>query len=167
MRLLFIGYYIWSFSHYPFTDDRVVYTWEWYLDCSLPSQNTWSVWNTLINKDVTSLHSELLRSNLAKNGAKKHKPLDVTEGVSATKSLKCLGSNEDAQHKAGDNNQSQRQREKVSHKMAFSTVFPVLYSAFNYLKIYVPSKSTLYPQMLNQRGTCTPKSKCEWECYSR
>ena len=61
--------------------------------------------NALINKDVTSQHSELLRSNLAENGEKKRKPLDVTEGVSATKSLKCLGSNEDAQHKAGKDNQ--------------------------------------------------------------
>ena len=38
-------------------------------------------------------------------------------------------------------------------------------SAFNYPKICVPSKSDLYPQMLNPRGTCTPKSKCEWECW--
>ena len=43
-------------------------------------------------------------------------------------------------------------------------VFPVLNNAFNYPKICVPSKSDLYPQMLNPRGTCTPKSKCEWEC---
>ena len=42
MRLLFIGYCVWSFSHYPITDDHVVYIREGYLDCSLPSQNTWS-----------------------------------------------------------------------------------------------------------------------------
>ena len=34
-------------------------------------------------------------SNLAEKGAKKRKSLDVTEGPSATKSMKCLGSNED------------------------------------------------------------------------
>ena len=43
MRLLFIGYCVWSFSHYPITDDHVVYIREEYIDCSLPSQNTWSV----------------------------------------------------------------------------------------------------------------------------
>ena len=41
----------------------------------------------------------------------------------------------------------------------------MLNNAFNYPKICVPSKSDLYPQMLNPRGTCTPKSKCEWECW--
>ena len=41
--MLFIGYCVWSFSHYPITDDPVVYIQEGYLDCSLPSQNTWSV----------------------------------------------------------------------------------------------------------------------------
>ena len=49
-------------------------------------------------------------------------------------------------------------------KWHFYTVFPVLYNAVNYLKIFVPSKNDLYPQKLNPRGTCTPKSKCEWEC---
>ena len=41
----------------------------------------------------------------------------------------------------------------------------MLNNAFNYPKICVPSKSEMYPQMLNPRGTCTPKSKCEWECW--
>ena len=43
MRLLFIGYCVWSFLHYPITDDHVVYIRKGYLDCSLPSQNKWSV----------------------------------------------------------------------------------------------------------------------------
>ena len=37
-------------------------------------------------------------SNLVEKGVQNHKSSDVTEGHSATKSLKCLGSNEDAQH---------------------------------------------------------------------
>ena len=49
----------------------------------------------------------------------KHISSDFTEGPSATKSLKCLGSNEDVQHEAGGDNQSQRQNEKVGHKMLF------------------------------------------------
>ena len=55
---------------------------------------------------------------------KKHKSSDVTEGPSATKSLKCLGSDEDVQHKAGGDNQSHRQSEKDSHKMAFLYSLP-------------------------------------------
>ena len=43
----------------------------------------------------------------------------------------------------------------------------MLNKAFNYPQICVPSKSDLYPQMLNPRGTCTPISKCEWECCTR
>ena len=37
-------------------------------------------------------------SNLVEKGVQNHKFSDVTAGHSATKSLKCLGSNEDAQH---------------------------------------------------------------------
>ena len=63
-------------------------------------------------------------SNLAEKGAEKHISLDFTEGSSATKSLKFLGSNEDVQHEAGGDNQSQRQNEKVSHKMLFLYSLP-------------------------------------------
>ena len=63
-------------------------------------------------------------SNLAEKGAQKSKSSDVTEGPCATKSLKCLGSDEDFQHKAGGDSQSQRQSEKVSHKMAFLYSLP-------------------------------------------
>ena len=63
-------------------------------------------------------------SNLVEKGAKKCKSSDVTEGPSATKSLKCLGSNEDVQHKAGGDNQSQRQSEKDGHKMEFLYSLP-------------------------------------------
>ena len=52
MRLLLIGYCIWSFSHYPITDDHVVYIREGYLDCSLPSQNTHMVGLKRFKKDV-------------------------------------------------------------------------------------------------------------------
>ena len=62
-------------------------------------------------------------SNLAEKGVQNRKSSDVTEGPSATKSLKCLGSNEDVQHETG-NNQSQRQNEKVGHKMAFLYSLP-------------------------------------------
>ena len=95
MRSLFIGYCAWSFSHYPITDNHVVYIWEGYLDCSLPSQNTCSVWNPSTKMSQATI-------------------------------LSFYGSN-------------------------FYTIFPVLYIAFNYLKICVPSKSDLYPKMLNQR----------------
>ena len=47
-------------------------------------------------------------SNLAERGVQNCKSSDVTEGPSATKSLKCLGSNEDVQHEAGGDNQSKR-----------------------------------------------------------
>ena len=63
-------------------------------------------------------------SNLGEKGAQQRKSLDVTEGPSATKSLKCLGSNVDVQHKAGGDNESQRQSEKVGHKMAFLYSLP-------------------------------------------
>ena len=63
-------------------------------------------------------------SNLAEKGAQNRKSSDVTEGPSATKSLKCLGSNEDVRHEAGGDNQSQRQNEKVGHKMAFLYSLP-------------------------------------------
>ena len=56
-------------------------------------------------------------SNSAEKGVQKRKSSDVIEGPSATKSLKCLGSNEDIQHKAGGNSQSQRQNEKFGHKI--------------------------------------------------
>ena len=62
--------------------------------------------------------------NLAEKGATKRKSPDVTEGPSATKSLKCLGSNEHIQHKAGSDSKSQRQSEKVCHKMAFLYSLP-------------------------------------------
>ena len=78
-------------------------------------------------------------SNLVEKGAQKHKS-DFTEGPSATKSLKCFDSNEDVQHVPGGYNQSQRQNEKVGHKI----VFPVLYNAFNYLKICVPLNSYFF-----------------------
>ena len=55
MRLLFIGYCVWSFSHYPIADDHVVYIREVYLDCSLPSQNTWSVWNASTKMSQASI----------------------------------------------------------------------------------------------------------------
>ena len=73
-----------------------------------------------INKDVT-LASILsfYGSNLVEKGAQKCKSSDVTEDPSATKSLKCLASNENVQYEAGGNSQSQRQSKKVSHKMAF------------------------------------------------
>ena len=58
-------------------------------------------------------------SNLVEKGAQKHKSLDVTEGPSATKSPICLSSNEDVQQETGGDTQSQRQSEKVGHKMAF------------------------------------------------
>ena len=57
--------------------------------------------------------------NLVEKGVQNPNSSDVTEGPSATKSLKCLGSNEDVQHEAGGISQSQRQNEKVGHKMAF------------------------------------------------
>ena len=63
-------------------------------------------------------------SNFAEKGAQKRKSSDVTEGPSATKSLKCLGSNEDVQHEAGGDNQSQKQNEKVSHKILFLYSLP-------------------------------------------
>ena len=53
----------------------------------------------------------------ASKGRKMGKSSDFTEDPSATKSLKCLGSNEDVRHEAGSDNQSQRQNEKVGHKM--------------------------------------------------
>ena len=62
-------------------------------------------------------------SNVVKKGVKKRKSSDLTEDPSATKSLKCLGSNEDVQHKAGGDSQSQRQSEKDGHKMAFLYTF--------------------------------------------
>ena len=61
-------------------------------------------------------------AHIAEKGSQKYKSSDVTEGPSATKSLKCLGSNEYIQHEAGGNNQSQRQGEKVGHKMAFCSL---------------------------------------------
>ena len=105
MRLLFVGYCIWSFLHYPIIDDHVVYIQEGYLDCSFPSQNMWSVWNAWTKMSQASI-LRFYGSNLAEKGGKKCKSLDITEGPSAIKSLKCLGSNEDVQHKAGGDNQS-------------------------------------------------------------
>ena len=58
-------------------------------------------------------------SNLAEKGVQNRKSSDVTEGPSATKSLKCLGSNEDVQHEAGSDNQSQRQNERLVIKWCF------------------------------------------------
>ena len=118
MRSLFIGYCVWSFSHYPITDDHVVYIRGGYLDCSLPSQNTWSVWNTSTKMLQASILN-FFSSNLVEKGAQKCKSSDFTDGPSATKSLKCLGSNEGVQHEAGGDNQSKRQNEKVGHKMLF------------------------------------------------
>ena len=48
------------------------------------------------NKDVTLAF--FFGSNLAEKGVQNSKSSDVTEGPSAPKSLKCLGSNEDVQH---------------------------------------------------------------------
>ena len=67
MRLLFIGYCVWSFSHYPITDDHVVYIREGYLDCSLPSQNTWSVWNASIKMSQASIRLKLSGERGAKS----------------------------------------------------------------------------------------------------
>ena len=63
-------------------------------------------------------------SNLAEKGVRNRKSSDVTEGPSATKSLKCLGSNEDVQHEVGSDKQSHWQNEKVGHKMAFLYSLP-------------------------------------------
>ena len=63
-------------------------------------------------------------SNLAEKGVQNRKSSDVIEGPYATKPLKCLGSNENIQQEAGGDNQSQRQNEKVSHKMAFLYSLP-------------------------------------------
>ena len=63
-------------------------------------------------------------SNLVEKGAQKRKSSDFTEGPSATKSLKCLGSDEDIQHEAGSDSQSQKQSVKVSHKMLFLYSLP-------------------------------------------
>ena len=66
--MLFIGYCVWSFSHFPITDDPVVYIQEGYRDCSLPSQNTWSVWNASTKMSQASI---LLRLKLhGEKGAK-------------------------------------------------------------------------------------------------
>ena len=54
----------------------------------------------------------------------KCKSSDFTECPSATKSLKCLGSNKDVQHEASGDNQTQRQNVKVSHKMLFLFSLP-------------------------------------------
>ena len=71
---------------------------EGYLDCSLPSQNRWSVWNTSTKMSQASILS-FFGSNLVEKGAQKHKSLDVTKGPSATKSPNCLSSNEDVSKK--------------------------------------------------------------------
>ena len=63
-------------------------------------------------------------SNLAEKGAQKRKSSNVTNGPSATNSLKCLGSNEDVQHNAGGDNQSQRQNKKVGQKITFLCSLP-------------------------------------------
>ena len=86
MRLLFIGYCVWSFSHYPIADDHVVH----YL------AKTRGRFETLQQR--CHKLAFFFGSNLAEKGVQNHKSSDVTEGLSATKSLKCLGSNEGVQH---------------------------------------------------------------------
>ena len=54
----------------------------------------------------------------------KWKSTNVTDGPSATNSLKCLDYNEDVQHEAGGDNQFQTQNEKDGHKMAFLYSLP-------------------------------------------